>query len=101
MNYNEAKEQLINGQVISRTSWKGKTISLNVDNNKLLDINNHITLDFLNKLDYIKNKIDSDNKKLKKKDKVSFKPHTTDLNNTVEFSWLESQEDDIEDWFVV
>lgn len=101
MNYNEAKKALLNGEVISRKLWNGKTISLNVENDKSLDVNNLITLEFLDKLDHIKTKIDEDNKKLKKKDRVLFKPHTNDVNNTVDISWLESQEDDVEDWFIV
>lgn len=101
MNYNEAKQALYNGETISRKLWNGKTISLNVDNDKLLDVNILITLEFADKLNYIKTKVDKDNKKLKKKDRVLFKPHTSDVNNTVDISWLDSQEDEVNDWFVV
>lgn len=101
MKYKKMLKELNSGKVISRELWtNGKTITLNKDNKNLLDVGKIGELSYQDKKIIQFEAFNAFSLALPEDSRHEFKVHNTQIN-TVELYTLDSQDDGIDDWFVV
>jgi hypothetical protein len=101
MKYKKMIKELNSGKVISRELWtNGKTITLNKDDKNLLDVGKIGELSYYDKKIKQLEDFNAFILALPEDSRHDFKVHNTQIH-TVELCTLESQDDGIDDWFIV